>query len=146
MVRTATDAVDPAVPLAFLHKVVSVLQDYLVGSTDPALLTEELVCEHFDIVYELLEEMLDGEGNVLMTEVNSLKDIVLPPSWLDKLVKTVGLNSYAKPLITDPRSARAPLLPRPSHGGVRRPNTQKMRCTWTSSKSSRAWCTATAHP
>ncbi|WFD31863.1 hypothetical protein MSPP1_002903 [Malassezia sp. CBS 17886] len=85
--------VDPLLPFEFLRKVVDVLQVYLVGSTDPALLTEELICDHFDVVYQLLEEMLDGEGNVLLTEVNTLKDIVLPPSWLDKLVQTVGLGS-----------------------------------------------------
>ncbi|KAL4399327.1 vesicle-mediated transport protein [Malassezia pachydermatis] len=88
--------IDPLIPLAFLHKVVEVLQEYLVGSTDPTLLTEDLLCDHFDVVYQLLEEMLDGEGNVLLTEINSLKDIVLPPSWLDKLVKTVGLNSASE--------------------------------------------------
>lgn len=88
--------VDPLVPFAFLRKFVSVLLEYLVGSADESLLTEELVREHFDIVYELLEEMLDGEGAVLITEPNSLKDIVLPPSWLDKLVKTVGLGSHSE--------------------------------------------------
>lgn len=80
-------------PLTFLRKVVRVLQEYLVGSTDPELLTEEVLCEHFDVVYQLIEEMLDGEGHVLLTEVNALKDIVLPPSWLDKLIQTVGLDA-----------------------------------------------------
>lgn len=82
-------------PLAFLRKVVHVLQEYLVGSTNPELLTEEVLCEHFDVVYQLIEEMLDGEGHVLLTEVNALKDIVLPPSWLDKLIQTVGLDASA---------------------------------------------------
>ena len=87
---------DPLIPFAFLHKVVAILQEYLIGSTDPALMTEDLICEHFDIVYELMEEMLDGAGHVLLTEVNALKDIVLPPSWLDKLIHTVGLSSSAE--------------------------------------------------
>lgn len=89
-------SIDPLIPFAFLHKVVAILQEYLIGSTDPALMTEDVICEHFDIVYELMEEMLDGAGHVLLTEVNALKDIVLPPSWLDKLIHTVGLSSSAE--------------------------------------------------
>lgn len=88
--------VDPLVPFSFLRRVVSVIQEYLVGSQDPAQLTEEVVREHFDVVYELIEEMLDGEGNVILTEPNALKDIVLPPSWLDRLVRTAGLGSQTE--------------------------------------------------
>ena len=84
---------DPLISFAFLHKAADVLQDYLVGSKDPALLTEDLIRQHFDIVYQLMEEMLDGEGNVLLTEINALKDIVVPPRWLDKIANKVGLNS-----------------------------------------------------
>lgn len=87
--------VNPLLPLTFLRRVVRVLQEYLVGSTSPELLTEEVLCEHFDVVYQLIEEMLDGDGHVLLTEVNALKDIVLLPSWLDKLVQTVGLDAAA---------------------------------------------------
>ncbi|WFC97499.1 hypothetical protein MYAM1_000213 [Malassezia yamatoensis] len=86
--------VDPLVPLSFLHQVAKVLQIYLIGNdTEPNKMTEELVTEHFDTVYQLLEEMLDGDGNVLLTELNILREIVLPPSWLDRLVATVGLGS-----------------------------------------------------
>ncbi|WFD41583.1 hypothetical protein MPSI1_000214 [Malassezia psittaci] len=86
--------VDPLVPLSFLHQVAKVLQIYLIGNdTEPHKMTEELVTEHFDTVYQLLEEMLDGDGNVLLTELNVLREIVLPPSWLDRLVATVGLGS-----------------------------------------------------
>lgn len=105
------DAVDPLVPLEFLHKVVDVLQSYLATSSDPALMTEELICDHFDTVYELLEEMLDGDGNVLITETNALKDIVLPPSWLDRLVSTVGLGSaseQSRPALTSQVPWRRP--------------------------------------
>lgn len=91
-----TDLVNPLVPLAFLRKVVRVLQEYLIGSTQTEMLTEEVLCEHFDVVYQLVEEMLDGEGHVLLTEVNALKDIVLPPSWLDKLIQTVGLDASSE--------------------------------------------------
>ncbi|KAI3623463.1 hypothetical protein CBS14141_003724 [Malassezia furfur] len=90
--------VDPLVPLSFLHRVADVLQAYLVGTDDDtSKLTEDLVLEHFDTVYQLLEEMLDADGNVLVTEPNTLRDIVLPPSWLDRLASTVGLSGkYTK--------------------------------------------------
>lgn len=102
---------DPLLAFAFLHKVVSILQEYLIGSTDPSLMTEQIISEHFDIVYELMEEMLDGEGHVLLTEVNALKDIVLPPSWLDKLIHTVGLSSsseHARSSLASPLPWRRP--------------------------------------
>ncbi|EPQ27684.1 uncharacterized protein PFL1_04822 [Pseudozyma flocculosa PF-1] len=87
--------VDPLVPLAFLHAFVAILQEYLAQSTDPSALTEDLIRDHFDIVYQLFEEILDKDGNVLTTEVNSLKSLVLPPSWVDKIVKAVGVSGLA---------------------------------------------------
>lgn len=88
--------IDPLIPFAFMRCVIGVLLEYLVGTDDESQLTEELLREHFDVVYQLLEEMLDGEGNVVMTEINSLKDVVLPPSWLDRLIETVGIGSHSE--------------------------------------------------
>ncbi|WFD35194.1 hypothetical protein MCUN1_002044 [Malassezia cuniculi] len=88
--------IDPLIPFAFMRCVVGVLLEYLVGTDDESQLTEDLVCKHFDTVYQLIEEMLDGEGNVVMTEVNSLKDVVLPPSWLDRIIETVGIGSHSE--------------------------------------------------
>lgn len=123
MVRTSAmqlTLVDPLLPITFLRKVAGVLQEYLVGSPDPAHLTEEVVCDHFDTVYELLEEMLDGEGNVLLTEVNTLKDIVAPPSWLHRLVKSVSLGPYVSvdPTYSALRTSRTCPLPRSCHGAA----------------------------
>ena len=55
-------------------------------------MTEDVIRDNFDIVYQLFEEILDKDGNVLTTEVNTLKSLVMPPSWVDKIVKAVGVG------------------------------------------------------
>ncbi|TKY88337.1 hypothetical protein EX895_002689 [Sporisorium graminicola] len=87
--------VDPLVPLTFLRSFISILQEYLTQSTDPSLLTEDTLRDHFDIVYQLFEEIVDTDGNILTTEVNMLKSLVLPPNWVGKLVKAVGVSGLA---------------------------------------------------
>ncbi|SPO29076.1 related to AP-3 adapter complex mu3A subunit [Ustilago trichophora] len=87
--------VDPLVPLTFLRAFISILQEYLIQSTNPALLTEDTLRDNFDIVYQLFEEILDTDGNILTTEVNQLKSLVLPPNWVGKLVKAVGVSGLA---------------------------------------------------
>lgn len=87
--------VDPLVPLSFLRSFIAILQEYLSQSTDPTLLTEDTLRDNFDIVYQLFEEILDTDGNILTTEVNMLKSLVLPPNWVGKLVKAVGVSGLA---------------------------------------------------
>ncbi|KAJ1021158.1 hypothetical protein NDA16_003944 [Ustilago loliicola] len=87
--------VDPLVPLTFLRSFTAILQEYLTQSTDPALLTEDTLRDNFDIVYQLFEEIVDTDGNILTTEVNMLKSLVLPPNWVGKLVKAVGVSGLA---------------------------------------------------
>ncbi|KAJ9475667.1 putative AP-1 complex subunit mu-1-I (putative) [Pseudozyma hubeiensis] len=87
--------VDPLVPLTFLRSFISILQEYLTQSTDPTLLTEDTLRDNFDIVYQLFEEIVDTDGNILTTEVNMLKSLVLPPNWVGKLVKAVGVSGLA---------------------------------------------------
>ncbi|SNX86795.1 related to AP-3 adapter complex mu3A subunit [Melanopsichium pennsylvanicum] len=87
--------IDPLVPLTFLHSFITILQEYLTQSADPALLTEETLRDHFDVVYQLFEEILDTDGNILTTEPNQLKSLVLPPNWVGKLVKAVGVSGLA---------------------------------------------------
>lgn len=103
--------VDPLVPMTFLRSFIAILQEYLVQSTDPALLTEDVLRDHFDIVYQLFEEILDTDGNILTTEVNMLKSLVLPPNWVGKLVKAVGVSglaSAAPPALISPIPWRRP--------------------------------------
>lgn len=87
--------VDPLVPLTFLRSFIAILQEYLTQSNDPALLTEDTLRDNFDIVYQLFEEIVDTDGNILTTEVNMLKSLVLPPNWVGKLVKAVGVSGLA---------------------------------------------------
>lgn len=72
---------DPLFPLSFLKNFLSNLELYL---GDP--LTEEAIRENFDIVYQLMEEMLDEIGHPLNTEYNSLRDIVREPSWVHNVM------------------------------------------------------------
>ncbi|CDR98510.1 hypothetical protein [Sporisorium scitamineum] len=87
--------VDPLLPLTFLRSFIAILQEYLTQSTDPTLLTEDTLRDNFDIVYQLFEEIVDTDGNILTTEVNMLKSLVLPPNWVGKLVKAVGVSGLA---------------------------------------------------
>ena len=48
---------------------------------------------NFDIVEEILGEMVDS-GEIMTTEPNALRDIVLPPSLLNKLMSAAGLQGY----------------------------------------------------
>jgi len=48
--------------------------------------------DNFDVVYQLLEETLDSGGHPLTTSPNALRDIVLPPSLLNKLLSVAGAN------------------------------------------------------
>lgn len=69
--------------LEFLHRVVDVLEDYL-GS--PLLGTK--IEANYDIVAQLLNEMCD-DGFPFTTEPNALRDVVLPPSLMGKLLSNV---------------------------------------------------------
>ena len=44
---------------------------------------------------QLLEEMLD-EGYPLTTESNLLRDIVLPPTLLSKVLSAAGVSGYGR--------------------------------------------------
>jgi AP-3 complex subunit mu len=75
------NTVDPLLPLSFLNNLLSNMELYL-GSP----LTEEAIRDNFDIVYQLMEEMLDESGHPLNTEYNSLRDIVREPSWVNNVM------------------------------------------------------------
>lgn len=68
---------------------IETLQDYL-GEISVSTLRD-----HFDIVYQLLEEMLD-DGYPLTTERTALRDIVIPPSLLNKILSATGASGLAK--------------------------------------------------
>jgi len=78
--------VDPLLGFAFLQTFINILREYF-GDLSAATLKD-----NFDVVYQLLEETLDSGGHPLTTSPNALRDIVLPPSLLNKLLSVAGAN------------------------------------------------------
>lgn len=78
--------VDPLYAFAFMRAFIEILYEYF-GTVSAATLKD-----NFDVVYQLLEETLDSSGHPLTTSPNALRDIVLPPSLLTKLLAVAGAN------------------------------------------------------
>ncbi|KAK0535727.1 hypothetical protein OC834_001415 [Tilletia horrida] len=88
--------INPLLPLTFLRALLSLLAIYAGGLSN---VNEHSVREHFDVVYQLLEETLD-DGWPLFTEPNALQDLIITQSWLDRVTKVVnatGLTSVPSP-------------------------------------------------
>lgn len=66
-----------------------VLEDYFGKEK----LGRGIVEGNFDVVEELLGEIIDN-GEIMTTEPNALRDIVLPPSLLNKVMSAAGLQGY----------------------------------------------------
>ena len=93
--------VDPLFAFAFIQTFVEILRDYF-GALSAATLRD-----NFDVVYQvglssfysrpnrdpaqLLEETLDSIGYPNTTSPNQLRDIVLPPSLLQKILTVTGV-------------------------------------------------------
>lgn len=92
---------NPLFALSFLECFLETLQEYLGEVTEVSLK------DNFDIVYmvslcthgqrtradlwQLIEEMLD-EGHPMTMETNMLKEVVLPPTLMRKLLKAAGVS------------------------------------------------------
>ncbi|KAF7301598.1 MHD domain-containing protein [Mycena indigotica] len=81
-----SDDGDPLFAFSFIRTFVDILYEYF-GTPSAATLKD-----NFDVVYQLLEETLDSSGQPLTTSPNALRDIVLPPSLLSKLLSVAGAN------------------------------------------------------
>lgn len=81
-VSVVREEVSPLVVVEFLHRVVDIFEDYFSGCSEP------LIKEHFVVVYELLDEMLDN-GFPLATESNILKELIKPPTVFRTLANSV---------------------------------------------------------
>lgn len=97
-----SNEVNPLFAFSFLESFLATLNDYLGD------VTEVTVKDNFDIVYmvggamerifglveicshQLIEEMLD-EGHPMTMETSMLKEIVLPPSLMRKLLNVAGV-------------------------------------------------------
>jgi len=83
--------VPPLMTLELLERIASLFQDYFGN------LNDEVIKENFVVCYQLLEEMIDN-GYPVTTEPSLLKDIVPPPSLVDKIksvVTPLGPSSLA---------------------------------------------------
>jgi len=88
-----TSEIEPLLISEFLHRVIDVLEDYL-GSP----LLGSKIEANYDIVAQLLNEMCD-DGFPFTTEPNALRDVVLPPSLMGKLLGSVtGLPRLVHPI------------------------------------------------
>jgi len=72
-----------------LNRIFLILEDYFGKEK----LGRGIVEANFDVVEEILGEIVDN-GEVMTTEPNALRDIVLPPSLLNKLMSAAGLQGY----------------------------------------------------
>lgn len=85
---------EPLQILEFLHRVTDALEDFLGG---PLLASK--IEGHYDVVAQLLGEMVDG-GVVSCTEPNALKDVVDAPNFMKSLLGGVGLPSTTPSSLT----------------------------------------------
>ena len=76
--------------IELLDRIITVLEDYFGREK----LGRGIVEGNFDVVEELLGEMVDS-GEIMTTEPNALRDIVLPPSLLNKFMSAAGLQGYS---------------------------------------------------
>ncbi|GMK59576.1 hypothetical protein CspeluHIS016_0801820 [Cutaneotrichosporon spelunceum] len=93
--------VNPLFGFAWLESFLDTLQEYLGD------VTEVTVKDNFDVVYMLIEEMLD-EGHPMTMETAMLKDIVLPPSLMRKLLNVAGVSGLQAQTGSAPFTAPIP--------------------------------------
>jgi AP-3 complex subunit mu len=79
--------------IELLNRITEVLEAYFGKEK----LGRGIVEGNFDIVEELLGEIVDS-GEIMTTESNALRDIVLPPSLLNKFMSAAGLQGYILPM------------------------------------------------
>ncbi|KAH7916717.1 clathrin adaptor mu subunit [Hygrophoropsis aurantiaca] len=87
MIASVSGDADPLIAFSFLQAFLEILYDYF-GTISASTLRD-----NFDIVYQLLEETLDSSGHPLTTSPNALRDIVLPPSLITKLLASVAASA-----------------------------------------------------
>ncbi|ESO96035.1 hypothetical protein LOTGIDRAFT_214627 [Lottia gigantea] len=81
-VAVVTTEVPPLFVLEFLHRICDTFEDYFNECNESTLK------EHYVIVYEILDEMLDN-GFPLAVESNVLKELIKPPNFLRTITDTV---------------------------------------------------------
>ncbi|RIA88129.1 adaptor-related protein complex 3 mu 1 subunit-like protein [Glomus cerebriforme] len=75
--------VDILLVIEFLHRIVDILAEYF------GEVSETSIRDNFDVVYQLLEEMMDY-GYPLTTEPNALKEMIVLPNIINKVISQVA--------------------------------------------------------
>lgn len=86
-VAVTQSEVPPLFVIEFLHRIFDIFMQYFSDCT------EQRIKDHYVVVYELLEEMLDN-GYPLATESNVLKELIKPPSIVRNMVNTLTGESH----------------------------------------------------
>ena len=95
--------VDPLYAFTFIRTFLDILIEYFGEVTAPVLR------DNFDIVHQLLEETLDASGHPLTTAPNALRDIVLPPSLITKLLSVAGVAGHSGPTTSNLSAFSSPI-------------------------------------
>lgn len=88
---------------AFIRTFLDILIEYFGEVTAPTLK------DNFDIVYQLLEETLDAGGHPLTTAPNALRDIVLHPSLITKILSVTGVSGLTGPTTNNMSAFSSPI-------------------------------------
>jgi len=86
--------VPPLLVIDFLQRLYDVFVEYLTNVTESSLK------ENFTTVYQLLDEMLDN-GVPFSTEPNVLREMIAPPSMINKVLYGVTGNSSVNEMLPD---------------------------------------------
>ncbi|KAI9456976.1 clathrin adaptor mu subunit [Lactarius psammicola] len=94
---------DPLYAFTFIRTFLNILIEYFGEVTAPVLR------DNFDIVHQLLEETLDAGGHPLTTAPNALRDIVLPPSLISKILSVTGVSGPSGPTTNNLSAFSSPI-------------------------------------
>ncbi|KAF8257419.1 Mu homology domain-containing protein [Lactarius quietus] len=94
---------DPLYAFSFIRTFLDILMEYFGEVTAP------VIRENFDIVHQLLEETLDASGHPLTTAPNALRDIVLPPSLISKILSVTGVTGHSGPTTSNLSAFSSPI-------------------------------------
>ncbi|KAI0278659.1 clathrin adaptor mu subunit [Russula brevipes] len=94
---------DPLYAFAFIRTFLDILIEYFGG------VSVQTLKDNFDIVHQLLEETLDAGGHPLTTSPNALRDIVLPPSLITKILSVTGVSGLTGPTTNNMSAFSSPI-------------------------------------
>jgi AP-3 complex subunit mu len=95
--------VDPLYAFTFIRTFLDILIEYFGQVTAPTLR------DNFDTVHQLLEETLDAGGHPLTTSPNALREIVIPPSLMTKILSVTGVSGLTGPTMNSMSAFSSPI-------------------------------------